>query len=79
MFKLYKTYKREKLKDLGRLLQLFSKEKRKMISPTEPGANGSVYEQNMFSFPKINNNVYVIIISGFLGNQSVSLEMENLM
>lgn len=50
-----------------------------MISPTEPGANGSVYEQNMFSFPKINNNVYVIIISGFLGNQSVSLEMENLM
>ena len=50
----------------------------KMLSPTEQGANRSVYKQNLFSFLKINNKVYVTIISSFLRIQSVSLEMEDL-
>lgn len=73
--KLYRNYQKEKRKYLGKLLQLFSKEKTMMLSSTEHGAKGSVWTVYIL-FPSINNNVYFALISGFLGNLSVNLAKE---
>ena len=69
---------KKKAKKYVKTLAAVPQWERKMLSPTEQGANRSVYKQNLFSFLKINNKVYVTIISSFLRIQSVSLEMEDL-